>query len=115
MSDWDDIEEDDWDDPPAMGWEKFAAWRLAGIFTASNWTPQAMLSAVHEALGPEWPREWLPRLVTDILEKSPTPYAPAPGTLRQLILDSRAFQGFYLETTENPALETFYEPRKSVV
>jgi len=101
---------DDLEDQPVRGWREFAAWYLAQLFVATDWTPHAMESAVREVLGPGRPRKWLPKLITDILEKSPTPYAPSPATLQQLILDSRAFRGFYPEAKENPALETFWMP-----
>jgi len=92
------------------GWREFAAWRLADIFVASDWTPQGMATAVHEALGPERPRKWLPLLIAEIIEKSPTPYAPSPAILRQLILDSGLLRRFYPEAKNNPALVTFTEP-----
>jgi len=101
---------DNLDDTPVRGWREFAAWYLAELLTASNWTPETMEYAVREALGQNWPRKWLPRLIADVLEKSPTPYAPSPGTLQQLILDSRAFRGFYPEAKKNPALEKLWVP-----
>lgn len=101
---------DDWDDPPVRGWREFAAWRLAGIFVASDWTPQGMAATVREALGPERPRKWLPLLIAEVIEESPTPYAPSPEILQQLILESRFFRRFYPEARNNPALETFHEP-----
>jgi retron-type reverse transcriptase len=101
---------DEWDDPPVRGWQEFAAWRLADIFVASDWTPQGMAVAVREVLGPEKPRKWLPLLIAEVIEKSPTPYAPSPPILRQLVLESRFFRRFYPEAKNNPALETFMEP-----
>ena len=106
----DEREEPPEDEPPVRGWVEFEAWRLAGLFIATDWTPQAMESAVREALGPDWRRPWLKPLIADVLKKSPTPYAPSHGTLKQLILDSRAFRGFYPEAKENPAVEAFIEP-----
>ncbi len=102
---------DEWDESPARGWREFAAWWLAETLIATDWTPEGMESAVREALKQDRPRNWLPKLIAEILERSPTPYAPAPETLRQLILVSRAFRGFYPEAKENPALEEFWDQR----
>jgi RNA-directed DNA polymerase len=100
---------DELNDPSVRGWRDFGARWLAETFIASDWTPEGMESTAREALKQDRPRNWLPKLIADIHEKSPTPYAPAPATLQQLILDSRAFRGFYPEAKENPALEEFRE------
>ena len=101
---------DDWDDPPVRGWREFAAWRLAGIFIASDWTPQGMAAAVREALGPERPRKWLPLLIAEVIEESPTPYAPSPNDSEATDSGIAVLSPVLSGSKENPALETFHEP-----
>ncbi|MEN8197859.1 MAG: reverse transcriptase family protein, partial [Pseudomonadota bacterium] len=63
-----------------------------------------------KALGGNRPRKWLPRLIADILGRSPTPYAPSAANLSRLIKSAPAFLGLRLDDRENPPFKTFIEP-----
>ncbi len=101
---------DDSDDGRFTGWQEVTAGYLAEIFIATDWTSQAMEKTAREALGPGWNWVWLPQLIDNVLERSPTPYAPAPKTLQQVILHSRAFRRFYPKTKEDPPFEIYDVP-----
>ena len=93
-----------------MTWEEWTAWHLAEIFIATDWTPRSMEAAALRTIGATRPRKWVTRLIADILETSPTAYAPSPRTVERLILASRAFRGLRLNRREKPLFEQYVLP-----
>jgi len=85
--------------------EEFAAWVLARLFIATDWTAPAMEAVVLEALGRKTAPKWLSRLVAEVLAQSPTPYAPSPCTLEKIILASPQLHGLRLYARDNPLFE----------
>ena len=93
-----------------MSWEEWTAWHLAKILIATDWTPRVMEEAVLQTIGATKPRKWPKKLIADILESSPTAYAPSPYTVTSLILDSRAFRGLRLNHREKPLFDRYFLP-----
>lgn len=83
---------------------------LSEIFSCADWTPQGMENVLLSALGTTTRRKWHGRLIADILENAPTPYAPSPHTLTRLILQSRAFRGLRLNDRERSLFQRFSFP-----
>ena len=63
---------------------------LATVLGSGPWTPSALERRAVQVLGPER-RQSIRGLVEEIVERSLTPYAPAPERLFRLILDSSQF------------------------
>jgi hypothetical protein len=73
-----------------MSARKSFAKHLAIAFLAGDWTPQAMKAAGHAALG-NGTKRLTAKLVSEIHERSVTPYAPPPRKLARYILESSVF------------------------
>lgn len=61
-----------------------------------------MEAAALEPLGRKSAPKWLSRLVAEVLERSPTPYAPAPRTLEEIILASPHLRRLRLDERDRP-------------
>ena len=70
-----------------MSTRKTFAKQLTIALLADDWTPEAMKTAGHAALGAGTKR-LVAKLVSEIRERTVTPYAPPPNTLTRYILDS---------------------------
>lgn len=57
-------------------------------------------------LGRKAAPKWLSRLVAEVLDRSPTPYAPSPRTVTAIILDSPTFRGLRLNARKRPLFES---------
>ena len=90
-----------------MKMEASMARALAEILVSTDWTPKSLEKAVLATLGrkarPKWPR----RLAAEILERSPTPYAPSPDNLTRIIRASKVFRGLRLNDRKTPLFNRF--------
>ena len=88
-----------------MTMETSTAFMLAKLLVATDWSPEYMEKAILETLArkttPKWPRS----LIAEILERSPTAYAPSPQNVARTILESRTFRRLRLNDRERPLFD----------